>query len=806
MIKRWLGLGLLLTIGLQVAAQQAVRTITPFNKGWKFLLGDEPAASVSAFDDSKWRLLTLPHDWSIEGSFSKDNPAKPDGGALPTGTGWYRKSFSVPMEARDKLVYIEFDGVYRNSEVWINGHRLGMRPNGYISFRYDLTPYLNWPSRDNVIAVKVDNSEQPASRWYGGSGIYRNVRLVTTSKIAVDQWGTFITTPQVSSQSATIRVQTTIKRAASLPKQQVALETTIFDAFNRELNRLITPNIVLQGTDTKAIQELVLEQPKLWSVDAPYLYKAVTRVMVDGKPVDNYTSTFGVRSFFFNAEKGFFLNGQPLKILGVCNHHDLGALGTAVNTRAIERQLEILKKMGCNAIRTSHNPPAPELLDACDKMGFIVMDEAFDMWAKKKNKFDYHLNFPEWHRRDLQDQVLRDRNHPSVFMWSIGNEIREQFDTSGIRIGRELVALVKELDTTRVVTCALSENDPAKNYIYQSGALDLIGLNYHHEAYADFPKNYPGQKFIGSENMSALATRGHYDMPSTEMRFWPKDSKEKFVTNNPDYTVSAYDQVAAYWGSTHETTWKIIKKYDFLSGLFVWTGFDYLGEPVPYPWPARSSYYGIIDLAGFPKDVYYMYQSEWTKTPVLHLLPHWNWEKGKTIDVWAYYSNADEVELYLNGRSLGKRSKKGDDLHVMWSVKYQAGTLKAISRKNSKTVLTQEIKTAGKPARIELEADRKVIKADGTDLSFVTVRVLDAKGNPVPDADNLINFSVTGDAAIAGVDNGYQASMEPFKAHYRKLYNGKCLVIVQAGETNGAITLEASGDGLKKERLQLTAE
>jgi beta-galactosidase len=485
-------------------------------------------------------------------------------------------------------------------------------------------------------------------------------------------------------------------------------------------------------------------------------------------------------------------------------HHDLGALGAAVNTRAIERQLQILKAMGCNAIRTSHNPPAPELLDLCDKMGFLVMDEAFDMWKKGKNKFDYHVDFKDWHRQDLEDQVKRDRNHPSVFMWSIGNEIREQFDSSGTDIARELVEIVKRLDTTRPVTCALTENNSEKNFIYQSHALDVLGFNYKLNDYAELPKRFPGQKLIASETASALATRGHYDMPSDSNRVWPPDAKSKNY-GNPDLTVSAYDNTYAYWGATHEQSWMAVKKNDFMAGTFVWSGFDFIGEPVPYQWPSRSSYYGIVDLAGFPKDVYYMYQSEWTAKPVLHIFPHWNWKKGDSVDVWAYYNRADEVELFLNGRSLGVKRKQGDSLHVWWRVKYEPGTLKAISSKNGKVVLTREIKTAGAPSKIQLNADRRIVKANGEDLCFVTVKITDSEGNLVPDADNLVKFEIKGSGEIAGVDNGLQTSMEPFKASYRRAFNGKCLVIIKTTQKKGSIQLTAHSEGLKSSSIIIDA-
>ena len=528
------------------------------------------------------------------------------------------------------------------------------------------------------------------------------------------------------------------------------------------------------------------------------------QLIINGKVSDTWQSDFGIRFFNFDSNKGFSLNGKPLKIHGVCEHHDLGALGAAINTAAIAHKLRILKAMGCNAIRTSHNPPAPEFLDLCDKMGFLVMDEAFDMWAKKKNKYDYARDWTNWHTADLIDQIKRDWNHPCVFVWSIGNEIREQFDSTGISITQKLVRIVKAFDKTRPVTSALSENRPDKNFIYQSHALDLVGLNYHQEAYADFPKNYPGEKFIATETMSALATRGHYDPVSDTTLKWPHNSKSKFTDGNADLTVSAYDNVAAYWGSTHEETWKIIKKYDFLSGLFVWTGFDYLGEPTPYPWPARSSYFGIIDLAGFPKDVYYMYQSEWTDKPVLHILPHWNWQPGKIVDVWAYYNQADEVELFLNGRSLGSKRKQGDDLHIAWKVPYEPGILKAVSRLNGKVVLTTEVKTAGAPAKIALVPDRKQIKADGNDLSYITVRILDEHGIPVPNADNLINFEVTGAGTFAAADNGLQTSLESFKASHHKAFNGLCMAIVQSKARAGAITVKASSPGLKSQSVTIT--
>lgn len=783
--------------------REGERTELLFNDRWLFFLGDTATASNPAFDDSAWRPLNLPHDWSIEGRFSNEHPTKINGGALPAGIGWYRKHFVLGRSYRDKQVFIDFDGVYRNSEVWINGHWLGRRPYGYSSFRYNLTPFLAEPGQPNVLAVRVDNSAQPNSRWYTGSGIYRDVRLVATSAIHVAHWGTFVTTPTVDEQEATVCLEIALRNTAPA-SQAIRVET---DFIGSDGKRVAAATATATGNDSVvSVAQLVkIQQPRLWSVDSPDMYHAETRVFDGGKLVDTYSTPFGIRWFRFDPDKGFFLNGKPLKLLGVNNHHDLGALGAAFNKRAAERQLEILKAMGCNAIRMAHNPPAPQLLDLCDRMGFVVMDEAFDCWAVKKMNADYHTDWADWHARDLTDLVLRDRNHPSVVMWSIGNEIREQFDSTGMTLGRELVGLVKKLDRTRPVTCALTEQNPAKNFIYQSKSLDLISFNYKHLEYLDFPKNYPGQSLLAAENMSAYATRGHYDGPSDSVRVWPKAYGQPF-DGNPDFTASAYDNCHAYWGATHQETWEVIKNNDFIAGMFVWSGFDFLGEPEPYPWPARSSYYGIVDLCGFPKDIYYFYQAEWSKQTVLHLFPHWNWTAGQVVDLVAYYNQADEVELWVNGVSQGRKAKEPGRYHVLWRVPFSPGSIKAVSYKNGEKVAEQEIATAGPAAKIELVADRTELSADGSDLSFVTVKVTDKDGNMVPDAANLINFQVEGEGTIAGVDNGCQASTEPFKANYRKAFNGMCLLIVQSTEKGGNIKVTASSEGLEPKTLELISK
>ena len=572
-----------------------------------------------------------------------------------------------------------------------------------------------------------------------------------------------------------------------------------------------------------------LKNPRLWSIDTPYMYR-VESILKDkqtGEVLDRYYTPTGIRTFRFDAQKGFILNGEQVKINGVCMHHDLGCLGAAVNTRAIERQLEILKEMGCNGIRCSHNPPAPELLDLCDRMGFIVMDETFDMWRKKKTRHDYSRYFNEWHERDLTDLIVRDRNHPSIFMWSIGNEVLEQWtdakaDTLSLEeanlvlnfghsadmlakdgemsvnslLTKKLADMVRKLDATRPVTAGCNEPNP-NNHLFRSGALDIIGFNYHDNWFAGVPQNFPGKPFIVTESVSGLMTRGYYRMPSDSMFVWPARWDKPFY--DASFSCSSYDNCHVPWGNRHEGTMRHVKNNDFISGQYVWTGFDYIGEPTPYGWPARSSYFGIIDLAGFPKDVYYMYQSEWRPDKaVLHLFPHWNWTEGQDIDLWAYYNNADEVELFVNGKSQGVRSKGKDDFHVMWRVKYESGTVKAVSRKEGKTVAEQEIRTAGEPAQIRLSPDRSTIQADGKDLSFITVEILDKDGNLCPNAENDVTFAVEGAGFIAGVDNGSPISMEKFKDNHRKAFYGKCLVVLQNNGEPGGVKVTATADGLEK--------
>ncbi|MDR0698394.1 MAG: DUF4982 domain-containing protein [Tannerella sp.] len=789
-MKRFGWFSILVLLLSACAPKNQVRQVVDFTEDWKFILSDTLADySAVDLDLSGWRTLDVPHDWSIESDFSADCPATPGGGALPGGVGWYRKMFTLDKSQEGKKIYIDFDGVYQCSEVWINGQSLGFRPNGYISFRYDLTPHVEW-GKENVIAVRVDNSKQPNSRWYSGSGIYRNVRLEMTNPVHVDLWGIYVTTPEINEKEAVVRVQTALndlKEGEWVPllAGAVKIRHIIRDASGKTVARMET------GDET---QDVRLPSPKLWSIDRPYLYTLATELEIDGRVVDNTETRFGVRSFEFDAERGFILNGKPVKINGVCNHHDLGCLGSAIHHRAIERQLQILKAMGCNGIRCSHNPPSPELLDLCDEMGFIVMDEAFDMWAVSKTKFDYSRYFSEWYEKDLTDLVLRDRNHPSVFMWSIGNEIMEQWRPQGDSLAVLLSNIVRRLDPTRPIVSAC--NEPSlSNPFFRPGILDLVGLNYHLSDYEKVHAEFADRPFIASETVSGLASRGFYQMPSDSIRIWPPRWDVPFT--QAVQQCSAYDNCHVPWGCTQEESWKYIKKTDFVAGQYIWTGFDYLGEPTPYGWPSRSSYFGIVDLAGFPKDIYYMYQSEWTDRDVLHVFPHWNWQAGESVDIWAYYNRADEVELFLNDRSLGVRKKENDDLHVSWRVPFEPGTIKAVSRRAGKEILVREIKTAGEPVSIRLTADRNEIRATGKDLSYITVEVLDQDGNVVPMANHLIRFSVKGPGDIAGTDNGDPTDSRSLKKPERNLFNGKCLVVVQGKKTPGVIQVTASSDGLR---------
>lgn len=813
------------------------RIIEDFNFDWSFKLGDDQQFATKDFDDSSWRELHLPHDWSIEGEFSKDNPSTPGGGALPGGIGWYRKHFRSP-KLDGRHIAIEFDGIFMNSTVFVNGHKVGFRPYGYSSMSYDITPYLNPQGEENIIAVRCDNTEQPNSRWYAGCGIYRNVRLVNTANVFVDYTGTYITTPEISKERGTIKAQVSISNLRN-EASKVTLENKILDAKGRCVAKNSVTKAINAGASADMEMTIEVNNPILWDVDNPYLYNVVSYVMVDGKVVDDYITPFGFRYFEFKADTGFWLNGRNLKLKGVCMHHDLGALGTAVHRRGLERQLDILQSFGVNAIRTSHNPPTPELLDMCDERGILVMDEAFDMWRRAKTRYDYARYFDEWHQKDLIDFIKRDRNHPSIVMWSVGNEILEQWNSNddvklddlpaeqrnllinfisenatgnkddvekntNVLLTRHMVATLKKYDNTRPVTAGCNETRPTNNLI-RSGALDIIGFNYHVQDYDSVKEWYPNMPFIGSETASSLNSRGFYIHPSTKINVVPERWDAPHQTDH--HQCSAYDNSRAPWATLHEEAWVAVRDRDFCAGTFIWTGFDYLGEPTPYSWPSRSSYFGIVDLCGFPKDCYYMYRSEWTNNPTLHLFPHWNWNVGDKIDMWVYYNTADEVELFLNGKSLGKRTKTSDRLHAIWeNVEFEAGEITAIGYKNGKEILRHSRKTAGKAEKIVLTADRKVLKADGYDLAYVTVECTDAKGNLVPTAMNQLYFEVDGVGELVGVDNGNAAGGESLKGNKMKLFNGKAIAIVRTKRNeSGKITLKVTSDDMESATVKLSS-
>lgn len=776
---------------------------TGFNKGWKFILDASVNPAAPATD--KWRSLNLPHDWSIELPFDANSPTGTGGGALRGGLGWYSKTFQLPVSAKGKFVSIQFDGVYRNSEVWINGNLLGARPNGYISFEYDMTPYLNFGDKINQLLVKVDNSEQPNSRWYSGSGIYRNTWLRITDPVHISYNGIWVATPVVNSKQAVVEAEISMENTSNMD-EEVNVIVTVVDPRTKEKFSKHSITKISKSKTGKALFKIEVPHPALWSVDQPQLYKMEVTLLRKGRTIEKQATPIGFRFFSFDVNKGFLLNGQSLKIRGVCNHHDLGALGTAINISALRRQLQLLKDMGCNGIRTSHNPPAPELLNLCDEMGFIVMDEAFDMWKLSKSKYDYSLDWDKWHRRDLEDMVKRDRNHPSIFIWSVGNEIGEQWvketDTAAMAILPSLVKIVKELDPSRPTVTANNEINKW-NRLLQSNAADITGYNYNHGKWDSVLHTWPGKPFIVTESTSALQTRGHYDMPSDSIRRWPTRWDLPLLDGNADTTCSAYDNCSTPWGSTHEESLMELEKHPHVSGMYIWTGFDYIGEPTPYPWPARSSYFGIIDLAGFPKDVYYLYQSVWTNKPVLHLLPHWNWKAGQAIDVWAYYSQADEVELFVNGQSAGVKKKQGNDMHVVWRVTYEPGSVKAVSRKNGKVILEKEIRSAGEASAIKLEMNYNGTVKDKDGYYFIKANILDNKGVVVPAAGNRIHFSVTGGTLLA-TDNGLQTDLDAFQSPSRRALAGAALLIVKP--TPGEKTIvTAISDGLRKDIMTIGA-
>ncbi|HXS93959.1 MAG TPA: glycoside hydrolase family 2 TIM barrel-domain containing protein [Candidatus Limnocylindrales bacterium] len=813
----------------------AAQTLPParlhdsFDFGWKFLKGDAPGAEAVAFADGGWRSLDVPHDWSVEGPFAQNEPSGGAGGNAPTGIGWYRKHFRVPASYQGRKVAIDFDGVYQNSEVWINGQYLGKRPFGYISFSYDLTPHLNW-SGDNVVAVKVDNSRQPGSRWYSGSGIYRHTWLTAVNPAHVAQWGTFVTTPRVSKDAATVNVRTRVGNARA-SGATCTLGTAIVDRDGKvvqshEVSQQIAPNGEYEFT-----QQLTVTQPNLWSVNSPYLYKVCSTVSLGGQISDDYETPLGIREAIFDADRGFLLNGEHVKLNGVCLHHDAGCLGAAVPERVWERRLETLREMGCNAIRTSHNPPAPEFLDLCDRMGFLVMNEAFDEWMAGKGQVrgnGYSLHFAEWHERDVTDFVRRDRNHPSVVLWSCGNEIPDQLSAHGVEILRDLLDIFHREDPTRFVTAACDQiaAEPKAASPEFLGMLDVVGYNYADRwrerkelYYSEDKLAHPGWRMIGTESIGMGGVRGDYRGMEP---LAPGQTPAAAPTGGRG---GGRGFGRGMRGLDTEELWRFVRTHDYVAGDFMWTGIDYLGESF---WPNHGASSGCIDSCGFPKDGYYFYQSQWTTKPMLYLFPHWNWKgrEGQFLTV-VCYTNCDNVELFVNGKSVGMKGyafprfgmqgrygqagpqamngvRTTNDLHLAWDVPYEPGTLRAVATKGGQVVATQEIATTGEPAAIEISADRDAIRADRRDVAHMTVKVVDAEGRVHPDADNEIMFDVQGDGKLIGVDNGDMSNAEDYKGKQKKAFHGMCLGIVQATATAGRIRVTASSPGLKPATVTIT--
>jgi beta-galactosidase len=800
-----------------VGQEPKIRIRDSFDFGWKFFKGDAPGAQRSDFSDQGWQGVDLPHDWSIAGPFS-EHPGSENSAHLPTGIGWYRKTFVIPAGYDGKKIGIAFDGVYQNSEVWLNGEYLGKRPYGYIGFNYDLTPYVNSGS-DNLIAVRVDNSQQPNCRWYSGSGIYRHTWLLVTNRLHIACEGIVVTTPQVGSNSALVQIKTRVQNETS-GAVRCKLITRVSDPQGRQIQTMeAIQDVAAEQGESEFVQQIQVEKPNLWSPETPDLYRLHSQVIQQDQIVDTCDTRFGIRKIEFDADRGFLLNDRQVKLNGVCLHHDGGAVGAAVPERIWERRLEILKAMGCNSIRTSHNPYAPEFMDLCDRMGFLVMDEVFDEWKVAKAQtpdYGYRLYFDEWFERDVSAFIHRDRNHPSVILWSAGNEVGDQASPEGADTLRKLIEIFHREDPTRLVTvgCDLIVAEPATARPEFLKLLDVVGYNYvdrwreRAEKYYSIDRHAsPQTRVIGTESPSLGSIRGEYS------ELFPRSSAEP-VRRWPSHR-----------GINVEQLWKFVRIYDYVAGDYMWTGIDHLGEAF---WPSKNSSTGVIDTCGFKKDGYYFYQSQWTDSPMLHLFPHWNWsgQEGEFIPVLCY-TNCDTVELFLNGKSLGVQGywfprsgmlerystyparnqapRTTADLHLTWTVPYAPGTLKAVGVKDGKIVATEEVTTTGEPAGIGLAVDRRVITADRRDVAHIVVTILDAQGRMVPTADIEVSFELHGEGKLIGLDNGNPLSHEDFKSNRRKAFNGLCLAIVQATGTPGSIQLTATSPGLGSSSISITS-
>ncbi|MFD1614013.1 glycoside hydrolase family 2 TIM barrel-domain containing protein [Gelatiniphilus marinus] len=796
-------LGFLLTLSL--FGQHPVRDILTLEKNWKFIKGDVANAQQIAFNDSKWETVTVPHDWAIKGPFDKEIDKQTVAivqngekvatektgrtGALPyIGVGWYRNTFSLPNFSEEKKVILLFEGAMSEPEIFINGKKIGSWNYGYSYFYFDITEHIS-SNQQNTLAVKLTNVGL-SSRWYPGAGLYRNVRVIVKNKASINQWGTFITTPLITEHLAKVNVKTKVSG------KQLKLVTTIKDA----KGKTVATDTVETIFDNEFEQNIAVKNPNLWSPETPYLYTASFQLYAENILKDETETRFGIRDIKYEAEKGFSLNGKITKFKGVCLHHDLGPIGTAINKSALRRQLRILKDMGANAIRSSHNMPSLEQLELCDEMGFLFLAESFDEWAKPKIENGYHRFFETDAEKDIVNLVHATRNHPSIVMWSSGNEVPDQWGSQGAKRAKWLQDIFHREDPTRPVTVGMDQVKATMASGF-GAVLDIPGLNYRVHLYEEAYEAFPQGLILGSETASTVSSRGIYKFPVEEFKMKQYD----------DFQSSSYDLEACSWSNIPDEDFVLQDDKPWVIGEFVWTGFDYLGEPTPYDtkWPSRSSYFGINDLAGLPKDRYYLYRSRWnTKDETLHILPHWNWEgrEGEVTPVFVYTSY-NSAELFVNGKSMGIQKKnKSTAKHryrLMWmDVTYEPGTIKVVAFDDEgNPAAEKEIHTAGKPYQLILESDRTVIKANGKDLAFVTVSVVDRNGVPCPTATHQLKFKVKGEGAFRAACNGDATSLEPFHVPTMKLFSGKLVVLLQSSSKAGKINLTVSGNGLKTEKI-----
>jgi beta-galactosidase len=836
-----------LIVGLSLSWGQA-RTQLTLEKGWKFTREDNSRASEVGFDDSSWQSVRVPHDWAIYGPFDKQNDIHrmaivQDGqttaiehygrtGGLPfTGVGWYRNSFSIPDFSDDKRVTIQFDGAMSNARVFVNGKEAGYWPNGYNTFYFDITELLNSDGQNNTLAVRLENFNEQ-SRWYPGAGLYRNVHLITTYQARIPVWGTYVTTPVVNDEFARVKVRTKLQQS-EIPSEDVffKLKTSILDPSGKVV--AVAEDAFTKYDEEEMEQTLIVEKPLLWDIRQPNLYKVnsvlsriersvrqednKTTTTEMARSVDEYTTPFGIRTIEVVANEGFYLNGRKIKFQGACMHHDLGPLGGAVNEAAIRRQIRILQDMGVNAIRTSHNMPAPEYVRIADEMGMMLMVETFDEWAIPKVKNGYNRYFKEWAEKDVTNVIHHYRNNPSVVMWCIGNEVEEQSNPQGAKVARYLQDICHREDPTRPVTNGMDRVDQVLSN-YMAAIMDVPGFNYRSFRYQEAYEKLPQQIILGSETTSALSSRGVYKFPV----------QRKAMALYEDHQASSYDLEHASWSNLPEDDFIQHDDLPYTMGEFIWTGFDYLGEPTPYysNWPSHSSLFGAVDLAGIPKDRFYLYRSHWNKEQeTLHILPHWNWKgrEGEQTPIFVY-TNYPSAELFINGKSQGRQTKdlsvpldgsytkeaqqsleRQKRYRLMWmDTRYEPGTVRVVAYDEKGNVAAEkEIRTAGKPHRLVLEADRKVISANGKDLSFITVSVVDKNGNPCSTVNDLVTFKVKGAGTYRAGANGDPASLDLFHLPQMHLFNGKLVAIVESTEEPGTIILEASAKGLQKASVNI---